>query len=498
MTSARIRGLLALVALAFAPVRRARAEEPAQWHYVVDVAPDLSRLDVHVEFANFLPKRLALAGGGALDAVTVHEADGADVEVQREERAVRLDAVDTHGGLRYSVDLAAAAKARGGVTRTGEDLVTQTGSWLLRPLVVPVDARFTAVVRTPPGVGFAVPWPSDGATVEPDGTTSARFHFDRSTWSMVGHAVFGRFARQTLEVAGASFDVVTLARSHQATPEGLRRWLRAAIEGIALLHGKFPVPRVLIVVAPVPGSRGDPVSFGSTWYGGGPHVILDVADVATDDDLVGEWVALHELLHTTMPSVAVEDAWLSEGFVTYYQEVLRARARFHSPVRSWQLIAEGYDRGRSVGTGAALAKESATMRSNHTYWRVYWAGAAIAMRLDVELRRASGGKRSLDDVMRHWSRRAGEVEEVSAASLVTDADALLGAPIFATSTAPLLASPKFPDVAPMWRWLGVSIGAGGVTCVDAEGAGERDRIMASPARATAAPVPPAPGSVGGR
>ena len=124
MTSARIRGLLALVALAFAPVRRARAEEPAQWHYVVDVAPDLSRLDVHVEFANFLPKRLALAGGGALDAVTVHEADGADVEVQREERAVRLDAVDTHGGLRYSVDLAAAAKARGGVTRTGEDLVT--------------------------------------------------------------------------------------------------------------------------------------------------------------------------------------------------------------------------------------------------------------------------------------------------------------------------------------------------------------------------------------
>ncbi len=474
----RCSGALVIGLALVGPSRVAITGEPPGWEYAIDVAADLSRLDVRIAFSNFEPLRLALADGGPLTAIRFRETDGADVEVEADQLAVRIASLDTAAGLAYGFDL---AKQVDGVMRVGGDLVTQTGDWLLRPLLLPEGARFTAVVRTPAGVRFTSPWPVVGTTVDESGTTTTRCRFDRSTWNMVGHAVFGRFAQESLSIAGTTVDLVTLSAPHRATAEGVRRWIRAAVEAIALLYGRFPVPRVSVYVLPVPGTRGDPVSFGSTWYGGGPHVLLYLANVATDEDLVGEWVALHELLHTTMPSIAVADAWLSEGFVTYYQEVLRARARFHPPARSWQLIEEGFGRGRKTGTGAVLAKESADMRSNHAYFRVYWSGAAIALMLDVEVRRTSGGRRSLDDVMRHWAARAGNESDVSADELIADADRFLGAPLLSSIAGPRLASKEFPAVDGCYQWLGLGVRDGRVFTISAaEGAADRERIVSPP------------------
>ena len=471
-------GLALAVAL---PARVAPADEPPSWEYTVDVAADLSRLDVRIAFTNFEPRRLALAAGGPLAAIHLHDADGAKLDVQTDDQVVHIESLDSHEGLSYDVDLSLLAKQDNAASRVGGDLVTRTGGWLLRPLLLPDGARFSAVVRTPPGIRFTSPWPVVGTTIDALGAVTTRCRFDRSAWNMVGHALFGRFSQESLAIAGTTVDLVTLSAPHQATASGIRRWIRAAVEGIALLYGRFPTPRVGVYVVPVNGSRGDPVSFGSTWYGGGPHVLLYLSNVATDDDLVGEWVAIHELLHTTMPSIRVEDAWLSEGFVTYYQEVLRARARFQSPGKSWQLIEEGFERGRATGSGATLATESASMRSNHAYFRVYWAGAAIAMRLDVDLRRESGGRRSLDDVMRHWATRVGNEVDVSAEDLVADADTFLGSPMLSSIANPILASKEFPAVDGYYRWLGLGVRDGRVfTTSTAEGAAERERSVAPP------------------
>lgn len=455
----------------------------AGFDYRIDVAPDLSRLDVRLRFFGFLPRRLGLAGGGGLGAVTVGSAGGASLVPDPDDAtALRVVSLDAEGGCAYSVDLGAVARAGGGdCVRAGDDVLTRPGAWLLRPMLLPLSLRVTATIRVPKGLRCAVPWtPEPAAPGAASDPLVARYRLDRSIWSMAGHAVFGRFARESLEAAGATFDVVTLSAPHRATTAGIRRWLRAAIDAIALLYGRFPVPRVGLYVVPVPADAdADPVPFGSTWYGGGPHVVLYLSQRAQDGDLTGEWVALHELLHTTMPSIAVEDAWLSEGFVTYYQEVLRARAGFQTPAVSMQLIEEGFGRGRATGTGRTLADESRVMRENHTFYRVYWGGAAIAMKLDVELRRSSGGKRSLDDVMRHLSRRAGNGEDVSAAALVADADAFLGAPTFASIAGPLLASSAFPAVDGCYAWLGLAVRDGRVvTLPSAPGAAERDRIFA--------------------
>src|SRR5207244_449476 len=95
-----------------------------------------------------------------------------------------------------------------------------------------------------------------------------------------------------------------------------------------------------------------------------------------------------------------DDAWLSEGFATYYQAVLRARAGFFSARYAWQKMHEGFERGRRQTSSRSLAETSARMGREYQYMRVYWSGAAIALLADVALRKSSGGKKALDDALR--------------------------------------------------------------------------------------------------
>ncbi|MCK6549944.1 hypothetical protein L6R52_29190, partial [Myxococcota bacterium] len=95
-----------------------------------------------------------------------------------------------------------------------------------------------------------------------------------------------------------------------------------------------------------------PVDFGLVLRGGGPSVTFFVGDEADDASLVGEWVAVHELSHLSMPFVERDAAWLSEGFATYYQNVLRARAGLMSAEAAWTELHEGFARGQAANVDA--------------------------------------------------------------------------------------------------------------------------------------------------
>src|SRR5262245_41874667 len=171
-----------------------------------------------------------------------------------------------------------------------------------------------------------------------------------------------------------------------------------------------------------------------------------------------------------MPAIAPEDAWLSEGFIQYYTEVLMGRAGLYDEHRAWQEMVSGFARGRRDGTGAPLTDESAGMAMSHSYLRVYWAGAAIALLADVEIRRESRGERSLDDAMREVGRTfVGRNDGVSAREIVAHLDAWLGRPLFSRLSTQHLASREFPDVAETLAGLGVVVRGDRVTGFD-EGA----------------------------
>jgi predicted metalloprotease with PDZ domain len=222
------------------------------------------------------------------------------------------------------------------------------------------------------------------------------------------------------------------------------------------------------------------VPFGSAWYGGGPHVVLYVSPRATDAELTADWTAVHEIFHATMPPIVREDAWFSEGVTTYYQEVLRARAGLQTPLEAWNELESGFRRGRADGNGLPLAQESREMYSNHAFHRVYWAGAALAFLLDVELRRERGGARSLDDAM-GWIREipGGLERSLRAEEAIAEIDAREGAPRFRRLAETWLARSEFPDLEAAQAWLGLVRGGDGrLSVAPAPGAAVRDAIMA--------------------
>ena len=297
-----------------APESPAESAAPS-WEYRVSVSPALDRLTVRMCFRTYLPKRLVLGtlvpvahlapkpaalGGPALVAAE----DGRSF-LPRDARL--SDCVE------YEVDVQAlVAGGREGpqARRVAEALVARAGDFLLQPALVPEGARAPLAFDLPEGFSASVPWPARGGG-------GPRVHLlDETAFRWIGHVCVGRFETDLVETAGTTLETAILEGERAATRAGIRTWLGKAAETVGrLFGGRFPRPRVQVVVHPV-GGGGDPVVFGSSWQGGGPAVLLYLSSSATDADLPGEWVAVHEMTHLGMPVIARDDAWFCVVFAT--------------------------------------------------------------------------------------------------------------------------------------------------------------------------------------
>ena len=455
------------------------------WRYQVTLSPALDRLRVTACFADFPAQRLVLDTPGPAPWIEIPAAGGPATLAREADGEGFAPTASAPGGcVAYEVDLARLEREQErGAYRRGKDLVARVGLFLLRPARMPDDARATLDLELPAGVSACVPWPAAGNA--PKGAGRATYRLDGSAFGYYGFVAFGRFAVDRFEAGGTAIEAATLDGAYRATGPGVRRWLSTAATTVAALYGgRFPRGKIQAVVHPSgPRRGGDAVTFGASYPGGGAGLMLFLASDAGDDDLPGEWVAVHEMVHLTMPVIAAEDAWFSEGIATYYQEVLRARSGAQDERGAWQAIEEGFQRGRSAPAGEPLLEASKRMKETHGFHRVYWSGAAAALLVDVEARRRSGGARSLDDAMRAWSGHTGSPAYFSAEALGREADGPLGAPLFGEVAAPILAGDKFPDLAPVEAFLGIRIVGGAVALDDAApGAAVRRAIMARAAK----------------
>jgi hypothetical protein len=458
--------LLTILAAGCATSARGRgvAAHPADaaWSYDVVVADDLRRLDVTLSFRDAAPRQLILGDARGLTSIDAPA-------LRRDGDAFAPSGADDEATIAYRVDLARLAES-GAATRVGGSVCAGPGLWLLRPRFLPDDPVASLVFHLPEGVSATTTWPrgADGAHL-----------LDESTFRWRGFAAFGHLETHTIDAAGATLDVAILDRPHAATWPGIEKWVADAARAQTILWGAFPVTRAQIVVKPV--SSDQPVPFGETLRGGGPAVVLFLGDEAKDADLARDWIAVHEFTHVGMPAIAEADAWLSEGLVSWYQCVLRCRAGLIDERAAWQELVDGLTRGRAAHGATSLAEESAAMNRAHTFPAVYWGGAAVALLLDADLRRTSGGARSLDDAMREIHRAfAGRAGEVTAAEIVAHLDRWLGRPLFSDVTSRALASKDFPAAAEALARLGVVVENGRVTGFDdaAPDAGVRRGIMA--------------------
>jgi hypothetical protein len=248
-------------------------------------------------------------------------------------------------------------------------------------LVPPARVRTTAGaaakarlrLRLPEGWSAAVPYPqrNDG-TYEID---HPERRFDRPT----GWFVLGDLGVVRENIGGVSLAIAGPA-GHGLHRHDILAFLTWTLPSLQQAFGS--VPRRLLVVG-----AGDPM-----WRGGlsGPNSVFIHADrpMITED---GTSPILHELVHALMRVVPAEGGdWIVEGFA----EVYSLEALFRSNTIDERRYARARERLRERGRkGGPLHQERVTGATRAR-------AATVLYELDAEIRDATEGGRSLDDVLR--------------------------------------------------------------------------------------------------
>jgi hypothetical protein len=426
----RVGGLLCLFGCAHAPATRAPSESiRASAHYTVTIFDRLDGAEV----------RVCLDGMAARELVPVAEGEGHELSgawlggrpLETARGRIRLQ----QGSLPSCVDYTTRFTPPMFRPSDSDAIIVSQAQWLWRPEPFPSGLDASVRFRLPDGGRASLPWPSSDAVYFPD----------RSAFFSSAFGAFGQFDRQSFSVTGVQVDVTRLGP--RPSDDDVRRWISRAMQATASVGDRFPRDRAHFFVVPVQ-SQEKPVVFGMVRRGGGSSVLLVAASDANLEELEGSWVAVHELSHLWMPPLHAEDRWLSEGIATYLQEVLRARCGMQSGERAWTRLAEGFARGRRSGTGRVLANESQNMNRTGAYHRVYWAGTAFALEVDVRLRESSGGEmtllRAIADSQRVWGN---EARPVPASTVLGTLQDLSGAEFIEALAEQYARRSDFPDVA---------------------------------------------------
>lgn len=482
--------MLAILALVTAAVAGAT---PEAWHrYDIRVDEELSHLEVRACFADGLPNQLIADALIAADATLEfrYAREGQRVSAKPASNAVILPHPSDDGCIEWTTDLDLIAKANRGNLgyRSGKSLVLATGTWFWRPRVLTRTRDIEFRFHLPKDMQVSVPW--HPLPVDDDIT---RFRYGNAPLHWSSLMALGALDTRTFKMHGARFRLAVTDSRTPADPEQVLDWLRPAANAVAQLWGRFPVDDVQLLVIPVGDGR-DAAPWAQTNRGGGAGAHFYMNTRATDEMLRDDWIATHELAHFALPFVERRDAWLAEGFASYYQNVLRARAGMISVERAWQELYEGFQRGNRNTAYDTLRDDTLYMHSRGRVMRVYWSGAAIALLADVELRRRSRGEWSLDRVLEEFHRCCRKPERTwSGRELFEKFDAISGSEVFATLYRENVYSRHFPRLAETFVALGIDTAGGSVSLrADAPLSAIRAAIMAP--RASQVPAANATGT----
>jgi hypothetical protein len=434
---------LAAIAL-FAPSAGA-----AEHHYVVSVDSEMRNMQVVAEFSNAVDYVAARDNDASSYLLNVHDCES-DERVRLRNRRMLLPKNGSRC-LRYSVNLRQAARAeRRNAALSDANFIVSPSSWFWRPELQEND-RITVRFELPESVPVSVPWPripgqENAYLVEDSPESSSAF------------TAFGDFRLVEASIPGAVLRITIMQPEREANLEPIIKWVRDTALTINLAYGRFPNPQTNVVILPGRGRWGsnDAVSFGRVVRDGGETIELFVNPAKPIAEFYDDWTATHEFSHLMLPYLRGDHRWISEGFATYYQNLLMARAGRYSEQRAWQKLWEGFERGRnsrpemSPNEAARAGVRAATMK-------IYWSGAALALMADVELRQRSGGRESLDTVLGQLAECCLPAEKSwSGTQLFQQLDTLLDEPVFMPLYRRYANSAGFPDVRPLLRELGVA------------------------------------------
>lgn len=364
--------------------------------------------------------------------------------------------------VRYRFALADAARLHDIDTAiaSGDVVVAPPSTWLMRPATTTSEERFRFHVTVSPPARFAAgtrPVPMrPGVASHAGGSLDDTFEASTDAMDASSFAVFGPFHAATIESGTARVEVAIAPHALTLADAEAVAWIRSAVDAIAAYFRGFPAPRALVIV--MAGGAGP--TRGETLGDGGPAVLLRAGEGLTGATTRDDWVATHELLHVSLPSLSREHTWLSEGIATYVEPIVRARAGIIGPEKVWGDLVAGLPQGLPEAGDEGLDR-------THTWGRTYWGGALFCLVADVTIRERTGNARSLDDVLRAAAKRGGDAEtQWDIERWLDEGDGATGTRVLHELYRDMALAPRTVDLAALWSRLGVRVSGKAVSFDD--------------------------------
>lgn len=259
---------------------------------------------------------------------------------------------------------------------------------------------------------------------------------------------FDRLPKTDLEVSGGTIHVAFAPGEITLPREKVFDWIKASARAVSTYYGRFPVSSLRLLLVPVDGAR---VRGGTTWGYRGAAIRLPLGRDSTEADLKRDWVIVHEMVHTALPDLDDRYNWLSEGLAVYVEPIARVQAGDLTAQEIWQAVMRDMPKGLPQAGDQGLD-------NTDTWGRKYWGGAMFCLLADIEIRERTGNKFGLQDAMRGVLAAGGNHEkDWSIERVLSTADKAVGVDVLTRLHDEMGPKPVTPDLAALWRDLGVKM-----------------------------------------
>jgi hypothetical protein len=254
-----------------------------------------------------------------------------------------------------------------------------------------------------------------------------------------------------------------------ATP--ILEWLRRSAEIVSRYYARFPAASVTVRLVP---QEGGGVHGGKTFANPNAYIRVQLGREVTAEQLLNDWVLVHEMTHLALPDTGEEHAWLSEGIATYVEGVARVQADNRRETDVWAEEMRAMPRGLPQPGDRGLDH-------THTWGRTYWGGAMFCLLADVDIRRRTHLRFGLQDALRAVLRESGGLaSDWPIERVLRSGDAAVGTKTLEDLYAQMKDTAVAPDLMTLWRELGVLPQGDSVTLSDSAPLAEVRRAIMRP------------------
>ena len=257
---------------------------------------------------------------------------------------------------------------------------------------------------------------------------------------------------QTITVGGATIQIDVAPGELDLSHDDIARWITRAAQAVTTYFGRFPVTADRIMV--LPASAGSGINGGTTWgnVGGSPAFTrVRVGQDTTVEQLNDDWIMTHEMVHTALPSLPDQNHWFEEGTAVYIEPIARVQAGQLQADHVWLDMVRNMPQGQPHDGDHGLDH-------THSWGRTYWGGAGFCLLADIELRKKTNGRQSLQTALRGVIASGGNIsKEEDILPVLEVADRATGTQVLTTLYKSMGDKPVPIDFDGLWRQLGIAV-----------------------------------------